>query len=149
MPAPKSTSARTTGPAPSLAKWQKAPVLPRPEECLALAKRALIQARQLLSEPTAEAVLRCELSMSEAAHRLRQFPKSLAKAVEAGSANGPDLRRAATAVKEELAHATLLYQRAAQFYAVWTRQFSARRCGYTRLGSPARLACTRKFDVQG
>ena len=136
-------------PAPSLARWKTAPVLPRPVECLDLARAALAQARQFLVRPTAEAVLRCELSMGEAADRLRQFSRSLAREVETGSANGPELRRRANGVKEELAQATLLYQRSAQFYAGWTRLFSARRCGYTRTGSPAALACSRRSMVRG
>jgi hypothetical protein len=143
----KNTDARAA--APSLARWSKAPVLPRPEECLALARAAVVQARRLLVKPTAEAVLSSELCMSEAADRLRQFLRSLAKAVETGTANGPELRRAAALAKEELAHATLLYRRAAQFYAGWTRRFSARRCGYTRTGSPAKLTCSRQFVVRG
>jgi hypothetical protein len=124
-------------------------VLPRPDECLALARAALARARQLLSQPTAEAVLASEMCMNEVADRLRQFSKSLANAAAAGSVNGPELRRSAAAAKEELARTTMLYQRSAQFYAAWTRLFSARRCGYTRMGSPAKLACSRQFEVRG
>jgi hypothetical protein len=134
---------------PSLARWKKAPVLPRPEECLALARVAMARARQFLVQPSAEAVLRSELCMSEVADRLRQFSRSLARAVETGAVNGPELRRRAAAAKQELAQTTLLYQRAAQFYAGWTRLFSARRCGYTRTGAPARLSCSRQFVVRG
>jgi hypothetical protein len=134
---------------PSLARWKKAPVLPRPEECLALARAALARARQFLVHPTAETVLRSELAMSEVADRLRQFSRSLARAMETGAVNGPDLRRRAAAAKEELAQTNLLYQRSAQFYAGWTRLFSARRYGYTRTGAPAKLACSRQFVVRG
>jgi hypothetical protein len=134
---------------PSLARWKKAPVLPRPEECLALARAALARARQFLVHPTAETVLRSELCMSEVADRLRQFSRSLARAVEAGPVNGPELQRRAAAAKAELAQTALLYQRSAQFYAGWTRLFSARRCGYTRTGAPARLACSRQFVFRG
>jgi hypothetical protein len=87
--------------------------------------------------------------MREAADRLRQFPRSLARAVEGGIVDGAELRRAATAAKEELAHLNVLHQRSAEFYAGWTRLFSLRRCGYTRTGIPARLVSSRNFMVQG
>jgi hypothetical protein len=134
---------------PSLARWNKGPVLPRPEECLALARTALAQARQLLVQPTAEAVLRCELCMNEVADRLRQFPRALAKAREAGIIRGSELRRATLTLQEELAEVHLLHQRSWHFYAGWTRLVSARRCGYTRLGTPAKLVCSRQFMVRG
>src|SRR5215469_14120200 len=94
---------------PSLARWRKAPVQPRPEQCLALARAALAQARQLLVEPTAEAILRCELAMSEAADRIGQLPRSLAAATAAGAVNGAQLRRMASLLKEELAQVNLLF----------------------------------------
>jgi len=134
---------------PSLAGWNKAPVLPRPEECIALAGAALARARQLLLNPTAEAVLQCEFAMNEVADRLRQFPRSLARAEEAGRANRADLQRAAAALKEDLSQVTILYHKSSQFYASWTRLFSAKRCGYTRRGAPARLVCSHQFVVRG
>lgn len=146
----KNTGTTGTGrPVPSLARWHKAPVLPRPEQCLALARVALAQARQLLVEPTAEAILRCEIAMSEAADRIRQLPRSLAAAMAAGPVNGAELRRTAGLLQEELAQLNVLFERSAHFYKGWTRLFSARRCGYTRTGSPAKLVCSRQFVVRG
>lgn len=86
--------------------------------------------------------------MNEAADRLRQFSRSLARALESGTVNAAEVRRRAAAAQEELIAATLLYQRSAQFYAGWTKLFSARRCGYTRSGAPARLVCSQQSAVR-
>ncbi len=124
-------------------------MLPRPEECLRQARSGITRVQQLLTDPTAEAMLRCEVCLREVADRLRQFPQALAKAGALKGAEREALISAATAAKDDLAHASRLFHRAGHFYSVWIRHFSALRYGYTRTGSPARLTCTAEIAVRG
>lgn len=133
----------------SLARWSAAPVLPNPEECLRQIRSGIARVQQLLTDPSAEAMLRSELCLREVADRLRQFPKALARATAADSVNRAELIAAATAARDELAHANRLFQHAGHFYRIWIHHFSALRCGYTRTGSPARLTCTAQSAVRG
>jgi len=136
---------------PGLARWNARPVLPRPEECLQLARNALLSAQQALTEPAVESLLRCELCMREVADRLKQLPKALAAAA-ARREVAPDRATLAAAVVElsaELAHTEHLFRRGQQFCTEWIHLFSARRCGYTRRGTPARLTCQGQFDMRG
>jgi hypothetical protein len=135
--------------AASLARWSAAPVLPGPEQCLSQARAGIAQVQQLLADPTAGAMLRLEIYLREVADRLRQFPMSLARAASSGNIDRPALLAVASAAKDELAHATALFQRVGHFYTCWIRLFSALRCGYTRTGAPAKLTCSNPTAVRG
>lgn len=133
----------------TLARWGAPPVLPNPEECLRLAQAGLRMIQNLLTYPSTEALLRTELCLRHVADHLRQFSRSLARTAPRDANDRALLSALAVEVKDELAQAHALFQRVTQYYAHWIRLYSARRCGYTRTGSPARLTCQQGLAVQG
>lgn len=126
-------------PRSTMARWGTPPVLPKPEACLRLAQADIRRTQLLLTDPSAESLLRSEIYMSRVADHLRQFQRSLRHS--AGGVDRAALRAMGAEVKDELAQAYALFQRVTQYYAQWIQVYSARRCGYTRTGSPARLTC--------
>ena len=131
----------------ALARWGAPPVLPNPEECLRLAQLGVRMTQQLLTDPSAEALLRTELCMRQVADHLRQFSRSLARTEGPSPSDRVALRAIASEVKDELGQAQALFQRVTQYYAHWIRLYSARRCGYTRTGSPARLTYQQGMPI--
>jgi hypothetical protein len=132
----------------SLASWSAAPVLPAPLECLALARAGIGQVQQLLLLPTAESLVGVEVCMRNVADRLKQFKRAMAAATPAGAVDRNAVNRAIHAVRKEFEQAEALLQRAAQFHGGWTQMLSARQCGYTRDGSPAKLLCARESGIR-
>lgn len=137
-------------PRSTMARWSAPPVLPKPEECLRLAQADIRKTRLLLTDASAESLLRSEIYISQMADHLRQFQRSFRRSAGAGEMDRDALRTVAAEVKDELAQAYASFQRITQYYAHWIQVYSARRCGYTRTGSPARLTCQfGRKPVQG
>src|SRR3974390_2132004 len=113
--------------AASLARWSAAPVLPAPEQCLADVRGGIARATQILTEPSADAMLSAGICLRQAADRLRQLPLSIEKAGASRTVDRTALIAAARAAKEELGHASALFQHAGHFYFHWIRCFSALR----------------------
>jgi|GEM_PF-2451697 len=133
----------------SLARWSASPVIPGPDDCLAQVRAGIARAQRLLTNPSAAALLQCEVCLRELADRLRQFPATLRKTEASGGVDRIALLHAAGAAQQELAYTATLLQNAGCFYSFWIRHFSALRCGYTRTGSPARLTCASQTSARG
>jgi hypothetical protein len=137
-------------PRSTMARWSTPPVLPKPEECLRLARVDIRRTQLLLTDASAESLLRSEVYISQVADRLRQFQRSFRRSAGAGDLDREALRAMGAEVKDELLQAYASFQRITQYYAHWIQVYSARRCGYTRTGSPARLTCQfGRKPVQG
>lgn len=126
--------------------WAQRPAPVRPEQMLGQMFAGLKGLEVLLAEPNSGSVLRCELALREIADQLRTLPHLLRGVPPEELAH---LRASAATVHAQWQHVQSLFHRAVHFHAGWFRQFCARRGGYTRRGSPARVVCAQQFTVRG
>jgi hypothetical protein len=121
------------------------PAAPRPEQCLEQVRTSLALARQSLTTANAESLERCAACLVAVGDLLRPLTRTLAKS---GEAERRALADSARAAQSELERVNQLFQSAAILYFGWIKLLSARKCGYTRTGAPARLTCSRQFVIK-